>query len=121
MESSLACLDLVKTKKRLRDLAGDELFSIVQPYNVTSRDFPHAAYTRVIHSLRISLVSGNFHLDGFFPRIAALCKRLPVGGFPNHYNLVLSKSRVNRNLFLHNHMNFIKYHTVTLFLKWLLI
>ena len=125
-QHALSCLDRVQS--RLRYLVGDSLFSSLQPLshrrNVASLSLLYRYYngkcsnelhemvpprrtfvrnTRFSsnahpHFLEIETSHQNFHMQSFFPRTATLWNSLPADCFPESYNLVSFKKRVNRCL-----------------------
>ena len=124
-QQALSCLDRVQS--RLRYLVGDSLFSSLQPLshrrNVASLSLLYRYYngkcskelqemvpprrtfvrnTRFAsnahpHFLEVE-THQNFHMQSFFPRTATLWNTLPANCFPDGYNLVSFKKRVNRFL-----------------------
>lgn len=84
-----------------------------------------AFYVLILESTKFK---PKFLSNSFFTRTAALCKRLPWGCFPDHYNLNLFNSNVNRYLSYmytqYSHIVSFPVHAlitnsfVTLYLKW---
>lgn len=98
----------------------DEMRSLDPPVlNFTART-RHATHIAENHpqSPHIPLARCKFHSSSFFPRTTALWNRRPRGCFPDHYNLNLFSSRVDRYLsYTHIRINCASY-PVILYLEW---
>ena len=127
LSTGSSCIDRVQN--RLRYLVGYSLFSFFQPLcrrrNVTSISLlytyngkcskkiqemvaPRKTFVRNTrfasnahpHFLEVDSSHQNFHMQSFSPRTATLWNSLPASCFPDHYNLISFKKRVNRVLLL---------------------
>lgn len=88
---------LPQTKRNFHGKCEDGLHSLVLPGQTFQARKGHltSRNSNKLHYVRVPYVRRKSHSDNIVPRTASFWNRCPLGYFPQHYNLNLSKSRVN--------------------------